>query len=177
MPWLLELPALKNLRVGTQKTVRWPGYAAKVTILKEMGLLSREPVVVDGAQVVPKKLLDVLLYPRVRLGEDERDITVFRVEALGEKEGRPRKYKIKMVDRYDEVLGFTSMARTTSFTGAIVARMIARGDLKASGVLPPEQVITGPLFDRLVDELAAANIQFNVTVEKIETMGVGKTGI
>jgi lysine 6-dehydrogenase len=177
MPWLLELPALKNLRVGTQKTVRWPGYAAKVTVLKELGLLSREPVGVDGVQVVPKKLLDALLYPRVRLEEDERDIAVFRVEALGEREGRPRKYKIEMVDRYDEVLGFTSMARTTSFTAAIVARMIARGDLKASGVLPPEQVITGPLFDRLVGELATANIRFDVTVEKIETLGVGKTGI
>jgi saccharopine dehydrogenase-like NADP-dependent oxidoreductase len=75
-----------------------------------------------------------------------------------------------MVDRYDEELGFTSMARTTAFTGAIVARMIARGDLKASGILPPEQVITGPLFDRLVDELAAADVQFDVTVEKVNTI-------
>lgn len=163
MPWLLELPVLKGLRVGTQKTVRWPGYAAKVTVLKEMGLLSREPVVVDGVQVVPKKLLDVLLYPLVRLEEDERDITVFRVEVVGEKTRRRRRYKIEMVDRYDEALAFTSMARTTSFTGAIVARMIARGDLKASGMLPPEQVITGPLFDRLVNELAAANIRFDIT--------------
>jgi len=163
MPWLLELPVLKGLRVGTQKTVRWPGYAAKVTVLKEMGLLSREPVVVDGVQVVPKKLLDVLLYPLVRLEEDERDITVFRVEMVGEKTRRRRRYKIEMVDRYDEALAFTSMARTTSFTGAIVARMIARGDLKASGMLPPEQVITGPLFDRLVNELAAANIRFDIT--------------
>lgn len=170
MPWLLELPALKGLRVGTQKTVRWPGYAAKVTVLKEMGLLSQKPVEVDGIPVVPKKLLDVLLYPRVRLEEGERDIAVFRVEAMGEKEGRPRRYKIEMVDRYDEELGFTSMARTTAFTGAIVARMIARGDLKASGILPPEQVITGPLFDRLVDESAAANIQFDITVEKVNTI-------
>lgn len=104
MPWLLELPLLKGLRVGTQKTVRWPGYAAKVTVLKEMGLLSREPVVVDGVQVVPKKLLDVLLYPLVRLEEDERDITVFRVEMVGEKTRRRRRYKIEMVDRYDEAL-------------------------------------------------------------------------
>jgi saccharopine dehydrogenase-like NADP-dependent oxidoreductase len=176
MPWLLELPALKDLRVGTQKTVRWPGYAAKVTVLKEIGLLSWEPVAVDGVQVVPKKLLDALLYPHVRLEEGERDITVFRVEAVGEQEGRHRRYKIEMVDRYDEALGFTSMARTTSFTGAIVARMIARGDLRASGMLPPEQVITGPLFEGLVHELAVANIQFDVTVEKIETLGAGKTG-
>jgi lysine 6-dehydrogenase len=171
MPWLLELPALKDLRIGTQKTVRWPGYAAKVTVLREMGLLSQEPVEVDGVQVVPKKLLDALLYPHVRLEEGEKDITVFRVEAVGEKEGHPRRYKIEMVDRYDEKLGFTSMARTTAFTGAIVARMIARGDLKATGILTPEQVIAGPLFDRLVDELAAVNIRFDVTVEGMEALG------
>jgi lysine 6-dehydrogenase len=173
MPWLLELPALKDLRVGTQKTVRWPGYADKVTVLKEMGLLSQEPVTVDGVQVSPKSLLDTLLYPRVKLEEGERDITLFRVEAIGEKAGRLRRYRIEMVDRYDESLGFTSMARTTAFTGAIVARMIARGGLKTTGILPPEQVIVGPLFDRLVDELAAAGVQFELTTEKTETLGVG----
>ncbi len=66
MPWLLELPALQGLRLGTQKTVRWPGYAAKVTVLKEMGLLSLEPVNVEGVAGAPKKLLDALLYPRGR---------------------------------------------------------------------------------------------------------------
>jgi saccharopine dehydrogenase-like NADP-dependent oxidoreductase len=95
--------------------------------------------------------------------EGERDITLFRVEVAGEKNGRLCRYKAEMVDRYDEALGFTSMARTTSFTGAIVARMIAHGDLNATGVLPPEQVITGPLFDQLLAELAAANIQFDIT--------------
>jgi len=172
MPWLMDLPALKNLRVGTQKTVRWPGYAAKVTVLKEMGLLSQETLEVNGVQVAPKALLDALLYPRVRLEEGERDITVFRVEAAGEKDGRPRRYSVEMVDRYDEAQGFTSMARTTAFTGAIVARMVGRGDLKAAGMLPPEQVITGSLFERLLDELAAAGIRFELTVEKTGAMPV-----
>jgi lysine 6-dehydrogenase len=171
MPWLLDLEALKGLKLGTQMTLRWPGYAAKVTVLKEMGLLSHEPVEVDGAKVAPKKLLDALLYPHVRLEEGERDITLFRVEAIGEKKGRPRRYKVEMVDRYDETLGFTSMARTTAFTGAIVARMVARGDLEAKGMLTPEKVITGPLFDRLVDELAAANVRFDRTTEKIKDLG------
>jgi lysine 6-dehydrogenase len=170
MPWLLDLQALKGLKLGTQMTVRWPGYAAKVTVLKEMGLLSYEPVEVDGVQVAPKKLLDALLYPRVKLEEGERDITLFRVEAVGEKNGRPRRYKIEMVDRYDEALGFTSMARTTAFTGAIVARMIACGNVEAKGTLTPEQVITGPLFDRLVDELAAVNVRFDVATERVEAL-------
>jgi len=170
MPWLLDLKALKGLKLGTQKTVRWPGYAAKVTVLRELGLLSQDPVEVDGVRVVPKKLLDTVLYPHVKLEEGERDITLFRVEAMGEKEGRPRRYKIEMVDRYDETLGFTSMARTTAFTGAIVARMVARGGIKAKGMTTPEQVITGPMFDRLVDELAAVNVRFDITTEKVEAL-------
>ena len=164
MPWLLDLPALQKLRLGTQKTVRWPGYAAKVTVLKEMGLLSLEPVLVDGVPVVPKHLLDAVLYPRVRLEEGERDLTLFRVEVLGEKDERSYRYQAEMVDRYDEALDFTSMARTTAFTGAIVARMIARGEITATGALPPERVITGPLFDQLLSELAAADIRFEITM-------------
>jgi len=170
MPWLLDLPSLQNLRLGTQKTVRWPGYAMKVTVLKEMGLLSQEAVNVEGVYVKPKALLDTLLYPHVRLEEGERDITVFRVEASGEKAGRARSYKVEMIDWYDGDLGFTSMARTTAFTGAIIARMIGCGDLGGTGMLPPEQRITGPLFERLVDELSAMNIRFDITEEKTTTL-------
>jgi saccharopine dehydrogenase-like NADP-dependent oxidoreductase len=63
-------------------------------------------------------------------------------------------------------LGFTSMARTTAFTAAIVARMIARGEIKAKGLWTPEQVITGPLCDELLAELAAVNVRFAQTIEK-----------
>ena len=163
MPWLLDLPALKGLQTGTQKTIRWPGYAAKVTVLKDLGLLSQEPVEVDGVAVVPKKLVDAVLYPRVKLNEGERDITLFRVEVSGQKGGQPAGFQAEMVDRYDETTGFTSMARTTAFTGAIVARMIARGDIQARGLLTPEQLITGPLFDRLLAELAEVDIHFEIT--------------
>jgi lysine 6-dehydrogenase len=165
MPWLLDLPALQGLQTGTQKTIRWPGYAAKITVLKEMGLLSQEPILVEGTPVAPKQLLDALLYPRVRLEEGEQDITLFRVEVSGHKTGRPTCLKAEMIDRYDEVTGFTSMARTTAFTGAIVARMIGRGDLQARGLFTPEQVIAGPLFDRLLAELEAVNIRFEVLEE------------
>jgi lysine 6-dehydrogenase len=170
MPWLMDLEPLKGLKLGTQKTVRWPGYADKVNVLKEMGLLSLEPVNVDGVQVAPKKLLDAVLYQRVKLEEGEKDITLFRVEVLGEQDGRRRHYKIEMVDRYDDRFGFTSMARTTAFTGAIVARMIAAGELQACGMTVPEQVVTGPLFRRLVDELRAMDMCFEMTTEKVEVL-------
>jgi lysine 6-dehydrogenase len=170
MPWLMDLEALRGLRLGTQKTVRWPGFAAKVAFLRELGLLSQDPIEVEGVRIVPKRFLDALLYPRVRLEEGERDITCFRVETLGEVDGRRRRYRVEMVDRYDQVQGFTSMARTTAFTGAIVVRMVARGEIHGMGLRTPEQFITGPLFDRLVAELAAEGVRFTVITEMVEAL-------
>jgi lysine 6-dehydrogenase len=167
LPWQMDLEALKGLKVGTQKTCRWPGYAARVTVLKELGLLSEEPVEVDGVKVAPKRVVDAVLYPHVKLKEGERDLTLFRVEAIGKKDGSRVLLKMEMVDQYDEKLGFTSMARTTAFTGAIVARMIGRGDLRGKGLFTPEQVITGPLLERLLDELSALNVRFEETEERI----------
>ena len=165
MPWLMDLEALKGLKLGTQKTCRWPGYAAKVTVLKGLGLLSEEPVEADGVWMAPKRLVDAVLYPRVKLEVGERDITLFRVEAIGRKDGTSVRLKTEMVDRYDDRLGFTSMARTTAFTGAIVARLIARGEITAKGLLTPEQAIVGPLLDRLLEELASVGVRFEETME------------
>jgi saccharopine dehydrogenase-like NADP-dependent oxidoreductase len=108
-------------------------------------------------------VLDTLLYPRVKLDEGEVDITTFRVEASGQQAGRPCRWQAEMIDRYDQALGFTSMARTTAFTGAIVARMAARGELAgARGLIHPEQVISGPRFERLLDELASVGVSFQI---------------
>ncbi len=110
------------------------------------------------------------MYPHVKLTEGEGEITAFRVDVMGKKKGRLRCYTAQMVDRYDEQTGMTSMARTTAYTGTIVARMIGRGDLQAKGIFPPEQLLAGPLFDRLIDELAAVGITFEVTTTKVKTL-------
>jgi lysine 6-dehydrogenase len=160
VPWLLELDALSNLKRGTQKTIRWPGFAAKVTVLKDLGLLGEEPIDVEGVPISPKRVLDALLYPKVQMTEADRDLTLMRIDVIGEEGGRRQVRTLEMVDRYDEALGFTSMARVTAYTASIVARMIARNELPGAGLIPPEQLITGQHFDRLVEELAAMEIRF-----------------
>lgn len=168
-PWILEIPALEKINLGTQKTVRWPGYAEKVTVLKELGLLSLDPVQLDGNSIVPKHLVDAVLYPHVKLDAGEQDITCFRVELIGEKSGNPCRYKAEMVDWYDEETGFTSMARTTAFTGAIVARMIAAGKLSTTGnsIVTPEKLISGSAFDHLMAELGSANVNIEITLQDL----------
>ncbi len=164
MPWLLDLDVFGNLRSGTQKTVRWPGYAEKATVLRELGLLSEEPVDVDGVGVIPKHVVDAVLYASVKMSPEDRDITAYRVTVIGEKDGRPATRTAEMIDRYDEATGFTSMARTTAFTAAIAARMTARGDLSHPGgpFATPEQIICGDRFHMMMEELGRMGIRFGM---------------
>jgi saccharopine dehydrogenase-like NADP-dependent oxidoreductase len=161
---MLEVPALRQLRTATQKTIRWPGYAAKVSVLKELGLLSLDLVEVDGARVAPKRVIDAALRSKVRMSDDDVDITLFRVDVLGQRGGERAALRAEMIDRGDIANGLTSMARTTAFTAAIIGRMAGArlfpADIK--GLVTAERVVVGPLFDRLVAELSKAGIHFNV---------------
>jgi saccharopine dehydrogenase-like NADP-dependent oxidoreductase len=103
MPWLLDLKCMTNLRRGTQKTIRWPGYAAKATFLKEAGLLSAEPIEVDGVRVSPKRVLDAVMESAVRMSDADRDITLLRVDVVGRSGDRPRAVRAAMVDRHHGV--------------------------------------------------------------------------
>lgn len=162
MPWLLDLKCLTNLKRGTQKTIRWPGYAAKATFLKDAGLLNAEPIEVDGVRVSPKRVLDAVLGPAVRMSDADRDITLLRVDVVGRSGERPRALRAEMVDRHDGV--FTSMARTTAFTASIVARLAAAGRLARPPRSPatPEQVVVGAAFDELIAALAASGVRIEI---------------
>jgi lysine 6-dehydrogenase len=162
MPWLLDLKCMTNLKRGTQKTIRWPGYAAKATFLKEAGMLNAEPIEVDGVRVSPKRVLDAVLGPAVHMSAADRDITLLRVDVVGRSGDRPRALRAEMVDRHDGV--FTSMARTTAFTASIVARLAAAGRLARPPRSPatPEQVVVGAAFGELIAALAASGVRIEI---------------
>lgn len=165
MPWLLDMEEFRGISEGSQKTVRWPGYAAKATVLLDLGLLGTEPIDVRGTAITPKEFVDTLLFPQVRLADGEGDITLFRVELIGTRNGERLRHRVDMVDRIDRTLGFTSMARTTAFTGAIAARQIARGEIVGRGLFTAEALVVGPHYDRMIAELADEDIRFHWTIE------------
>lgn len=165
IPWLLDQPEFAGLRRGAQKTIRWPGYAMKAQALNELGLLATEPIRVGDVEIVPKDLVDTVLRPHVTMGPEDRDITLYRVDVKGVKDGKSVTLRAEMIDYYDEATGFTSMARTTAFTGAILARMIASGQITASGLQTPDLLITGANYDTMIAELAKENVLF--TTEEI----------
>ena len=64
----------------------------------------------------------------------------------------------EMVDYYDEK-GVTSMAKTTGYTAALIARMLARGDIKEKGIHWPVRLIRGELFDEIVRGLRERGVE------------------
>lgn len=156
---LYEVEKFKSVRRCTNKTVRYLGYCEKVRFLDECGLLGREPIEFKGHKVVPFEAFSKIIYPKVRLEEGEKDVTVLRVVVEGIKDGCETCHTFEMVDFYDDDQGVTSMARTTSFTAAIVARMLGRGDISKKGLVPPVKVIQGSLFRKLLKELSERDVQ------------------
>ena len=165
---LHELEKFKDVKWCSEKTVRYAGYCDKVNFLDECGLLSREPAEFKGMNVSPFEVFSKIIHPKVRLEEDEKDITVLRVAVEGVKDDSEASYTFDMVDFYDEEKGITSMAKTTSYTAAIVGRMLGRGDISDRGLVPPAKVVRGDLFRHLLEELAnrGVNVQQFITTSK-----------
>ncbi len=167
---LYEHEKFEGVKRCTEKTVRYSGYCEKVNFLDQCGLLSREPIEFKGQKIVPFEVFSKIIYPKVRMEEGEKDLTVLRVVVEGRKDGRETVYRFEMVDYYDEERRMTSMARTTSYTAAIVARMIGRGEIAEKGLVPPVRVIRGRLFERLMAELAEKGVVIKESVEVRRTL-------
>jgi lysine 6-dehydrogenase len=135
-PWTWQgtLDRLEN------KTLRYPGHCARFTAYQELGLLSLEPIEVGDSMVTPRDMFHAMLEPRIGAGGAVvRDVCVMRVKAIGERGGRPAEAVIELVDRYDEVTGFTAMQRLTGWHAAICLELAVRGRL-GTGVVPVERV-------------------------------------
>jgi lysine 6-dehydrogenase len=150
-----------KVRNMVEKTARYPGHAEKIMAMRDLGLFDTNPVNVGGVKVVPRNMAVSVLDKTLRQG-DERDVTVLRVDVAGKKDGKDVGRSFVMVDRFDEERGVTSMARTTGYTAAIVARMVARGEIAERGVVPPETAVV-KVFKKFVSNLENRGIRIQET--------------
>ncbi len=160
---VLKTVKARNLR---EQTLRWPGHAEKMRLLRDTGFLRDEPVEAGGARVSPRAVAEALLFALWKRPEGEEEFTVLRVESRGSRAGRPVRLVYDLFDRTDVRTGATSMARTTGFPCVIAAELLASGSLRDPGVLPLELLGGRPeLFAAFVDGLAARGVAFKETEE------------
>lgn len=164
---LLEtFPNIPNME---EKTVRWKNHTEKLVLLRDMGLLSHDKLKLgeDGVEIDPSEVLALLFRDKLKFTERDRDVTLMKVEVIGTKDGEKLKHIQEMVDRYDETLHITSMARTTGITCSVVAEILARRIFSDIGFFAPEKAIRGIYYDTLIEGLKKRRIFINEVMIKI----------
>lgn len=155
-----------------EKTLRYPGHADLMRVFRDSGFFDARPVDLEGQAVSPLALTSRLLFEQWRLREGEGDLTVMQVIVEGRRGSERLRYTYDLLDRYDRATGTTSMARTTGYTCAIVARQVADGLYAGVGICPPEYVgRTEGCFEHLLAGYAERGIHLRETVVSLGESG------
>ncbi len=158
------LTTMPHIPFMAEKTLRYPGHADRMRMLRETGFFGREPVEADGAPVTPLSLTAKLLFDAWRLQPGEEDLTVMRIEITGRRDGKPVRISYDLLDRYDRDTGTTSMARTTGYTCTAGARAVAAGLVHEAGVWAPEHLGATPGgYELVMRHLAERGIVFEIS--------------
>jgi len=153
-----------------EKTLRYPGHREKMLALRQAGFFDNQPVEIAGQKIRPVDLAARILFPRLRPEEGEADLTVLRVIISGQKGGQPLKLTYDLFDRFDPKTGIHSMARTTGYTATAVARALAQGLIKTTGIVAPEYLGLEPeIFNFVRTELAKRKIVIQEKKERPES--------
>jgi len=136
-----------------EKTLRYPGHAARIELLKALGFFDPERVDVAGANVEPREV-SAKLFERKLKRRDVHDIVIMLIKVSGLKDDRHIRYVYRVFDRYDEKRQVTSMARTTAYTASIVTQLMARKEIAEKGVIPPEKLgMNKAIFGKLMSAM------------------------
>lgn len=160
MPWRFA----DGVQTMEYKTLRYPGHAAIMRAVRDLGLLGAEPVEVKGTPVVPRDAFIAVVSPKLRK-PNVKDLVALRVVVTGVKGGKPRTVSFRLLDFYDAEHGMSAMMRTTGYSLAITALMQAEARI-APGAKPAYEVMP---YGAYVSELKNRGI----VVQEEETSTTG----
>lgn len=144
------------------KTIRYKGHCAQIRLLQDLGLCDSRPVEAGGLRVAPREVLARLLTEKLDLPGP--DVVLLRAVAEGwdENEAAVRR-TVQIIDHHDQENDLSAMARMTGFPAAIIAGMLARGEIQAPGAHCQELVIPG---DEMVRQLRLRGVDITETTSR-----------
>lgn len=157
---LLRTVDIQNMK---EKTLRYPGYAEKIRLLRDAGFFSDKTIVINGIKMKPIDFTMRVLFPQWKLQKGEKEFTVMRVIVEGNENGNPATYQYDLYDEYDETTGISSMARTTGYTCTAAARLVLEGVYSQKGISPPEFIgAREECFRFIMQELKKKGVRITV---------------
>ncbi|MCK6684743.1 MAG: saccharopine dehydrogenase NADP-binding domain-containing protein [Thermoanaerobaculia bacterium] len=165
---LRTLLATVPARQLEEKTLRYPGHAEKMRMLRDTGFFSEDRIRVGGASVSPREVTERLLFESWKRPAGEEEFVALRVVCTGSQDGVRLKRTFGLFDRTDRETGETSMARTTGFPPAVIVGLLTAGSHIEPGIHPLEDLGKDPeLYDAITSGLREKGLSFTETVEEI----------
>ncbi len=158
---LFSIPA-KNM---VEKTLRYPGHARLMEVLRHGGFFNTLPIDLGTTHISPLSLSSTLLFQQWKLEPGEQDITLMRVTARGTRSGRPVYYRADLYDTYDPVIGIHSMARTTGYAATSAVRLLSNDPSLPKGLILPEHLGQHPEWRAfLLADQARHGINYDISI-------------
>ena len=153
-----------HLESFSEKTIRWPGHWQAIDTLKECGLLDKTQIDYAGRSVSPRDFFLKLIEPKLRPLPNDEDICVMWNTAWG----REERADYFMWTGADSKNGITAMARVTSSSAAVAARLLAQGRIKEKGILSPEEAFRDEPYSDLMRELKIRGINIVESIRPLK---------
>jgi saccharopine dehydrogenase-like NADP-dependent oxidoreductase len=160
---IYTMPHIPNMK---EKTLRYPGHAEYIRVLKESGFFNSDKININGVGVSPLEFTSKILFDEWRLAEGEEELTLMRITIKGEDPtGQKEQITYQLYDEYDPQTRTSSMARTTGYTATAAANMILDDFFAEKGVFPPELVGKyDACFDYILKYLEERGVRYEKTV-------------
>ncbi|MDQ7826724.1 MAG: saccharopine dehydrogenase NADP-binding domain-containing protein [Candidatus Eremiobacteraeota bacterium] len=137
----------------------------KIKFLAELGFASDTRRTIHGVEVSPRKFLLSLISELPSPEGDADDCDVIRVEVHGKKNGLKVECRMESIVRPHSRWKVSAGALDTGVPASIIAQMIADGQIRKRGVLPPEVCVD---TEQYFKELALREMKvYSVTREEI----------
>jgi lysine 6-dehydrogenase len=122
-----------------EKSLRYPGHAAKINLLEALGFFENKPVQIEGAEVSPRALTEKLLEMKLKK-PNTPDIVAMLIDIIGLRNTKRIHFQYRMLEHFDKRRKVTAMARTTAYTTSVVAQLVAKRAITEKGVIPTEKL-------------------------------------
>lgn len=177
--YALEHEEVQTLPIYIKKGVRWVDFklalsdefVSNVNLLKELGLLSTNPISVKGVRVRPFDVFIATLPIPVSVASALQGHAGISVEVSGTAHGKEITYTLSTQMSHQEAYKRFKANATSFLTGivpAVYASTFAKGKIKQIGVIPAEMLDA----DLLVGELAKAGVKTVMTKSEERTLPV-----
>lgn len=141
----------KGIREVSFKIAFDRDFTEKVRFLRDIGLASEKPMMVNGIKVPPRDLLIRLIrsLPKPVVNGPLREYEVIRVVVKGKKDGKTQTWIVDCHTRGMPRWGI-GLDIDTGSPPSIAAQMLARGEVAVRGVIPAEVAVAPkPFFAEL----------------------------